>query len=129
VKRHVKRHVWFVPLLAVCSAAAFPAAAQTQTDMNAAAAQGAKAADQALNAQYKATSGKLSAGSRTLLRNAQRSWIGFRDQECKYESSGVQGGSAYPMVYSGCLKRLTDERTRQLKALGQCQEGDLSCPR
>jgi hypothetical protein len=50
VKRHVKRHVWFVPLLAVCSAAAFPAAAQTQTDMNAAAAQGAKAADQALNA-------------------------------------------------------------------------------
>jgi uncharacterized protein YecT (DUF1311 family) len=125
----MRQKFWWSAGLAVCAAAASPAPAQTQTDMNASAGQAAKAADQALNAQYKATTAKLSVPSRTLLRNAQRSWIGFRDQQCKFEASGVQGGSAYPMVLSGCLKRLTDDRTRQLKALGQCQEGDLSCPR
>jgi uncharacterized protein YecT (DUF1311 family) len=106
-----------------------PALAQTQTDMNASAARDAKAADAALNAQYSATSSKLSPATRVLLRNAQRSWIGFRDQECKFETNGVKGGSAYPMVYAGCMKTLSEARTRQLKSLAQCQEGDLSCPR
>lgn len=105
------------------------ALAQSQTAMNASAAQTAQRADQALNAQYTTTMSRLSPSSRTLLRNAQRAWISFRDQQCRYEASGVTGGSAYPMVQSGCVARLTTERTQTLRRLGQCEEGDLSCPR
>ena len=109
--------------------AASSASAQSQTAMNASAAQDLQRADRALTSQYTTTMGRLSPASRTLLRNAQRSWISFRDQQCRVEASGVQGGSAYPMVHSGCLARLTNERTQQLRTLAQCQEGDLSCPR
>lgn len=119
----------FAVVAALSCAFAAPARAQSQTAMNAAATRDARGVDAALNAQYAATMRKLSNPSRVLLRNAQRSWIGFRDQECKFEASGVQGGSAYPMVYSACLSRLTVERTRQLRDKGRCQEGDLSCPR
>lgn len=116
-------------IVAACCTMSAPAPAQTQSAMNATATNAAKAADQALNTQYRATASKLSPASRTALRDAQRSWVGFRDQECKFASSGVKGGSAYPMVYAGCLKRLSDDRTRQLKTYANCQEGDLSCPR
>lgn len=108
---------------------AVPALAQSQSSMNADAVQAAKASDRALNTQYSATMARLSAPTRLLLRDAQRSWISFRDQQCKFESSGVRGGSAYTMVYAGCLKRMSDERTRQLRSYARCQEGDLSCPR
>lgn len=109
--------------------AASGAVAQTQSALNATAAQNLRRADQALNAQYTTTTGRLSTPSRTLLRDAQRAWITFRDQQCRYEASAVQGGSAYPMVQSDCLARLTVERTRDLRRMAQCEEGDLSCPR
>ena len=115
--------------LGLAAAAASSASAQSQATMNANAAQGLQRADRALNSQYTTTMGRLSPASRTLLRTAQRTWISFRDQQCRFEASGVQGGSAYPMVHSTCLARLTTERTRQLRTLSQCQEGDLSCPR
>lgn len=105
------------------------ALAQSQSQLNASAARDERTADQALNRQYTATMNGLSPASRTLLRNAQRSWIAFRDQQCRYESSAVRGGSAYAMVQSGCVARLSNERTRELRRLAQCQEGDLSCPR
>ncbi|MFN3560107.1 MAG: lysozyme inhibitor LprI family protein [Brevundimonas sp.] len=105
------------------------ALAQSQSQMNAAAARDERAADQALNSQYTATINGLSPASRTLLRNAQRSWISFRDQQCRFESSGVRGGSAWAMVQSGCIARLSNERTRDLRRIAQCREGDLSCPR
>ena len=105
------------------------AQSQSQSQMNAAAARDERAADQALNSQYMATINGLSPASRTLLRNAQRSWISFRDQQCRFESSGVRGGSAWAMVQSGCIARLSNERTRDLRRIAQCREGDLSCPR
>ena len=105
------------------------AQSQSQSQMNAAAARDERASDQALNSQYTATINGLSPASRTLLRNAQRSWISFRDQQCRFESSGVRGGSAFAMVQSGCIARLSNERTRDLRRIAQCREGDLSCPR
>ena len=115
-------------ILIAGSAAGTPVWAQSQTQMNATAARDARSADQNLNTQYAATMGRLSPPSRTLLRAAQRSWIAFRDQQCRFEASGSQGGSAQPMVLSGCVARLTTDRTRELRRLAQCEEGDLSCP-
>lgn len=102
--------------------------AQSQRDMNEAALADARRADQALNAQYAATRARLSPGSRTLLRDAQRSWITFRDSHCRYEASSVEGGSVYPMIHAMCITRLTDDRTLELRRLGECVESDLSCP-
>ena len=106
-----------------------PAFAQSQSAMNTDAVRQARAADVALNARYTAAMARLSSPSRLLLRDAQRSWIAFRDRQCAFEASGVKGGSAYPMVYGGCLARVATDRTRDPRRLGQCQEGDLACPR
>ena len=125
----MKQSLKLAVIIAGAGVLASGAVAQTQSQLNATAAREQQAADRALNSQYAATMGQLSPGSRTLLRNAQRAWITFRDQQCRYESSAVQGGSAQPMVLSGCVTRLSNERTRDLRRLGRCEEGDLACPR
>lgn len=104
--------------------------ATTQTDMNACAGMGFEAADAELNriyGQLVARTGKDSQ-ARTLLTKAQRDWLAFRDAECAFQASGVEGGSAQPMVVLGCREGLTRKRTADLKGYLTCQEGDLSCP-
>ncbi len=107
------------------------ASANTQTELNQCAAQAYQAADDELNAVYQTVVSRLEDNSASLekLRAAQRAWIGFRDAECAFESSAVEGGSAQPMVRNGCLETLTAERTEQLREHASCEEGDLSCSR
>ncbi|MHC8338359.1 lysozyme inhibitor LprI family protein [Pseudomonas sp. HLT2-19-2] len=104
--------------------------AADQATMNQCAAQQHKAADQALNALYQQISARLKSNpeSRKLLIGAQRSWIAFRDAECKFSSAGVEGGSVYPAIYSNCVTELTKARVETFKNYLNCQEGDLSCP-
>lgn len=89
-----------------------------------------KAADAELNKLYGEIERRLKDVSDTMkgLVAAQRAWIAFRDAECKFAASGVQGGSAYPTIYSTCLAELTQKRVDDFKRLLRCQEGDLSCP-
>ncbi|WP_406872792.1 lysozyme inhibitor LprI family protein [Aminobacter sp. P9b] len=103
---------------------------QTQTGMNICAGSDFAASDAKLNAAYGDIMKRLSesADARKLLQDSQRSWIAFRDAECKFASSGVEGGSIYPMIQAGCLQDLTDARVTQLGAYLKCEEGDLSCP-
>jgi len=90
--------------------------AVAQQEMNICADKDFQAADGQLNAVYKKTMADLDDHSRDLLRAAQREWVKFRDAECTYLSAQNEGGSIYPMVYSGCLTTLTRERIKQLKA-------------
>jgi uncharacterized protein YecT (DUF1311 family) len=99
--------------LGLAAAAVSSASAQSQATMNANAAQELQRADRALNSQYTTTMGQLSPASRTLLRTAQRTWISFRDQQCRFEASGVQGGSAYPVVHSTCLAAVSFASAKQ----------------
>ncbi|BBD39994.1 urease-associated protein [Aminobacter sp. Y103A] len=103
---------------------------QTQMGMNICAAQDYAASDAKLNVAYGDIMKRLSdnAGARKLLQDSQRAWIAFRDAECKFASSGVEGGSVQPMIHSGCLQGLTDARVTQLDSYLKCEEGDLSCP-
>lgn len=105
--------------------------ASTQLALTECSAQAYQSADDELNEAYQALVSKLEASPATLekLREAQRAWISFRDAECALESSGVEGGSAQPMVRNGCLTTLTKQRTERLREHAQCEEGDLSCPR
>jgi len=103
---------------------------QTQMGMNICAAQDYAASDAKLNVAYGDIMKRLSdnAGARKLLQDSQRAWIAFRDAECKFASSGIEGGSVQPMIHSGCLQGLTDARVTQLDSYLKCEEGDLSCP-
>ncbi|WP_336801360.1 lysozyme inhibitor LprI family protein [Kaistia sp. MMO-174] len=124
-------------LIAAMTLAGLPAAqavdcdnAEDQATMTACADMALKATDRQLNTTYQAITRRLADDPDTAkqLVAAQRAWIAFRDAECDFRSSGVSGGSAYPMVRAACLDGLTRTRLDQLKTLLVCQEGDMSCP-
>lgn len=104
--------------------------ATTQATMNQCAAQQNKAADKELNSLYQQITARLkgSPDNKKVLVGAQRAWIAFRDAECKFSASGVEGGSVYPLIYSNCLTDLTKARLETFKGYLKCPEGDLSCP-
>ncbi|HZG31901.1 MAG TPA: lysozyme inhibitor LprI family protein [Sphingopyxis sp.] len=103
---------------------------QYQVEMNFCAGRGYDAADAELNAQYKLTVAALKARDKDIDRSydtqpthydtllaAQRAWIAYRDQHCLSESFAARGGSMAPMLHSGCMARLTKQRTAELKEL------------
>ncbi len=96
----------------------------TQIEMTGCAARSYEAADAALNAVWKQAMAKardldsyISAEdvpAATILREAQRAWIAYRDQACEAESLVVRGGSMQSQIYYLCLTRLTRTRTDDL---------------
>jgi uncharacterized protein YecT (DUF1311 family) len=54
----------------------------------------------------------------TLL-EAQRAWLSYRDAQCRLEGYAFLGGSAQPMIVSGCLAMLTRQRTQELRDLSE----------
>ena len=105
-------------------------AAQTQTAMNACANDALVKADAALNAAYAQVTRRLrpdpTAAQRLVA--AQKAWIAFRDGECAFEASGVEGGSVHPFIEAQCLEGITRRRTEEIRSFLHCQEGDLGCP-
>lgn len=104
--------------------------AMAQPELNACAYQEYERADAALNAQWKLTAARMKEidagfdrtydkrpGYYDTLLAAQRAWLTYRDQHCASEGYSMRGGSAEPMVISGCMAQLTDARTKQLKEL------------
>ena len=104
--------------------------AQDQTTMDVCASDAFKKSDKQLNDVYKQIGTRLKddADKTKLLVTAQRAWVAFRDAECAFSSSGVTGGSVYPMIHSMCLDGLTQTRAKDLQTYLACEEGDLSCP-
>lgn len=124
----------FASLLLLSAVAADPEVdcenAMAQSELNACAWQEYERADAAMNAQWKVTSARMKEidagfdnsydkrpGYFDTLLAAQRAWITYRDRHCVSEGYSMRGGSAEPMVISGCMATLTDQRTAQLKAL------------
>ena len=119
------------PLLFVAVAQADDCAdAITQGEMNQCAAKENKAADDELNSLYNQITARLKDNpeAKQMLVKTQRAWIGFRDAECDFSASGVEGGSVYPLIYSNCLTAQTKARVEVFKTYLKCKEGDLSCP-
>jgi uncharacterized protein YecT (DUF1311 family) len=89
-----------------------------------------KKTDARLNAVYGQIIARLkdNAATKAKLVAAQKAWIAFRDAECTFRSSSVEGGSIYPMVVTQCLDGLTQKRIAELEPLLTCEEGDMSCP-
>ena len=101
--------------------------AATQADMNICAARDYETADKELNAQYKKTRAAMVAwdtelegdqkGAEKALLKSQRAWIDYRDGECEAEGFQARGGSLEPMLISGCMAKLTRQRTKELADL------------
>jgi len=49
-----------------------------------------------------------------MLKKSQDLWKKYVDAECEYESDNFYGGSAWPMMYSGCQTNLTKKRIDDL---------------
>ncbi len=85
-----------------------------QQDANYCAAQAYETADQALNDAYKKLGADRGPAYKAKLKKVELAWIAYRDAECALELDSFGGGSMAPMVYSGCLSRLTKQRTELL---------------
>lgn len=85
-----------------------------QQDANYCAAQAYQAADTALNDAYKKLGAERGAAYKAKLKKVELAWIAYRDAECALEMDSFGEGSMAPMVYSGCMRRLTEQRTELL---------------
>ncbi len=90
---------------------------KTQFDMNLCASQSARSADRQLNQTYQKAIAKFKGTPQEKqLVEAQSSWIRFRDADCAFSRDRFQGGSIAPMVYSSCIARMSQQRTKELEA-------------
>jgi len=88
---------------------------QTQREMNECAAIAYQATDQKLNQVYQELKAALPDYRQPKLVTAQQVWIKFRDANCEFEKSAVEGGSLAPTIYYNCLSQLTEQRTKELQ--------------
>jgi uncharacterized protein YecT (DUF1311 family) len=99
----------------------------TQLEMTECAAKRFRAADAAMNAQWRKTLAHMRAldkdssdlkltgpGYAQVLLDAQRAWLVFRDAHCRSIGYDALGGSMQNMLVSECQEKLTRERTAQL---------------
>jgi uncharacterized protein YecT (DUF1311 family) len=100
----------------------------TQSEMNQCAFTEYQKEDKELNKIYNSYRTRLDDDQKRQLKSVQLAWVKFRDLVCEFESSGVKGGSVYPLILQSCLARVTSDRIKELSILANCKEGDLSCP-
>jgi uncharacterized protein YecT (DUF1311 family) len=98
-----------------------------QVQMNQCALERFEAADRKLNEQWKKlvkASSDLDPEGR-ILRDAQKSWIVYRDKMCQFYNPRDQAGSIFSMLFNLCMERLTIEQTKQLSFL--CEDQTFAC--
>ena len=102
-------------LLPLMLAAATCGATGGQAALNECATARYRAADAALNAQYRHTLGVVTkeGGAQTLVA-AERAWIAYRDNQCEAENALFKGGSMHGMAVTDCRVRIMRARTREL---------------
>jgi len=68
-----------------------------------------------------------SEASKKRLRDAQRTWIAFRDKACLYEAGPEkESGSIWPFHQFGCMEFYTKRRIQDLQLYLRCTTDD--CP-
>lgn len=92
---------------------------QSQQAMNICAGEAYQRADKALNAEWQKLLTRYGDDpkAKKLLLDGQRAWLTYRDSTCEMAAYDVIGGSLWPLVNSGCLARLTRERTTEMGVL------------
>ncbi|MDF0730234.1 lysozyme inhibitor LprI family protein [Pseudomonas entomophila] len=75
-----------------------------------------KLQDDRLNRVYKQLQGKLDGAQQKSLREVQRSWIGYRDGNCKFHVQ-ASGGTLAGLEGSVCVMDMTRERAAELERI------------
>ncbi len=89
---------------------------QTQLEMNTQAFQDYEKADAKMTLLYKKVLKTfIEETPKKLFIEAQRAWIKYKEAHCKSVANDYEGGSMKPMIYSGCLMAITQQRTKQLQ--------------
>ncbi len=88
------------------------------------------AADAKLNTTYRQLADCLrdDADRARLLVTAEKARIILRNADCAFQSSGVEGGSVFPMIAAICRTAMTNERIKTLLGWLNCKDDDLSWP-
>lgn len=73
--------------------------------------------DARLNLNYKAAMGNLQEPQKTLLRDAQRAWIKYRDSNCDLYAR-LTGGTIDRINSSSCMLEATAQRADELDNIG-----------
>lgn len=91
-------------------------------------ARAADKADAALNQEFKTLQDKIRAAAKDMgqspdtrlgdLKDAQKRWIAYRDDNCTFEDSLAFGGTAVGGNYSSCLCALSYERVNDFARIG-----------
>ena len=93
--------------------------AVTQQAMNLCAHQEFEASDKKLNQTYQQLLSRLRGEPRRLLATAQQAWVGYRNTTCAYKYDGYTAGSIASMMYSNCLRQVTERRIKDLESYVQ----------
>jgi uncharacterized protein YecT (DUF1311 family) len=89
---------------------------QSQLEMNIQSVKDYEKADARMTLLYKKVLKTFTEeASKKLFIEAQRVWIKYKEAHCKSVANGYEGGSIKPMIYSGCLTELTQQRSKQLE--------------
>ena len=97
--------------------------AQTQTAMNICAQGEYEQADTRLNNVYQAVKASVSAEKANQLITAEEAWLTYRDRYCDFVAAQYAGGTMEPLVYSGCMTGLTQDRTAVLEQTAPTPQG------
>lgn len=105
---------------------------QTQSEMNLEASEAYEESDVELNQVYQRLLKVYESDSAFIsaLTSAQRLWISYREAQTEMlypaENNQLEYGSVYPMCHAMTLKKLTDQRTEELRIwlIGE-EEGDV----
>ncbi|MCE0497455.1 MAG: lysozyme inhibitor LprI family protein [Methylacidiphilales bacterium] len=94
-----------------------PVHAQSQPELNSAAAASADKADQELTATYQKFRALLKddAQEQAAFDAAEQAWLAYREKEAEFEASSDFGGSIYPLTVSTAEQKLTEDRIKFLK--------------
>lgn len=128
MRRLHRRLVRMAGLLLVAASSAWAAdgscyeKAQTQADLTECSAESLKSADGALSDVYREILVRLSGDptAQKALTQAQRAWMDFRDQECRFATLRVPEGSGGAMALNECRARVTRNRVSDLRDALTC---------
>lgn len=103
------------------------AATQSNPDFKACVARAADKADGALNAAFGEVQDAIREGAKAMgqkpdiqlssFKDAQKSWIAYRDKNCTFEDQLAFGGTAIGGLYSSCVCALSYERINDFKRI------------
>ena len=96
---------------------------QTQIEINRCASSALDAETASINSVYNRYRAGLEPAEKQQLKDVQLAWIKYKDLACKFEASGVEGGSMQPYVLAQCLIEQTKTRRKQLESLLRCDSG------